>query len=230
MVDKKVAVAGAVVGFGLVGTAIYLAVKGRSTPPPEGTVTLHGTVWDAGTGQPLPGARVALNGYSATTDGSGNYLINNIAPDTYILTFHHDGYEDLVEEVVLAAGDRARHAYLNQIAAVNTISLGLGNVPSDVDIWQLGLSDTSHAVQRFTDYIPILQPVAWSGLPSSFQFPGLLILAGYQWIEVGESVRQTYGRQSYWGPDQSGYDPNFVLYNFGDFMFDFNTGQVVQVG
>jgi len=224
MVDKKVA--GIAIGAGLIGAAIWIAAS-KSSPK---SASLQGNVWDAGSGDPIANATVTLNDYSTTTDVYGNYSIANITPGSYTLTFTKSGYESFSEEIIiLTGGDHARHAFLTAIGAINTISFSLLNPPAEVDVWQFGMSDNFDQNKRFTDYITVTQPVSWGGLPDTFQFPALLILMGYQWVTPGEVLRQVYQRQSYWGSEYDGYDPQFVLPTFGNYQFNFITGEIERV-
>ncbi len=64
------------------------AVEDFSLPPecPDECGKLHGTVTDAETGQPLAGVRVsvpAAEGFSETTDASGEYAMRNVPLHTY---------------------------------------------------------------------------------------------------------------------------------------------------
>lgn len=220
MVDKKVA--GIAIGAGLIGAAIWIAASKSSSKGGS----LKGTVWDAGSGEPLANVTVILNNYTTTTNLLGEYSIQNITPGTYILTFQRNGYENFTEEVILTSGEHVRHAFLTAVNAENTIGFALLNPPAEVEIWQFGLSDNFDMNKRFTDYITVTQPVSWGGLPDTFQFPALLILMGYQWVTPGEVLRQVYQRQSYWGPDYDGYDPSFVLPTFGSWQFNFITGTI----
>jgi len=79
--QKKI-IAGAGIASGL-ALLLFLLLK---TPPP-GLATLHGLVTDAVTGHGIQGINVTLDGYSATTDVQGYYLIEEIAPGTYTAIF-----------------------------------------------------------------------------------------------------------------------------------------------
>ena len=82
----------------LVGVAA-LAWAAPPTPPP-GRANLYGKVTDAVTGAAISGVYVSLWDSAGMellsftyTNGSGNYVIENISPGSYLLQFSKDGYE-----------------------------------------------------------------------------------------------------------------------------------------
>src|SRR5690606_16770620 len=74
------------------------------------TATVTGTVTDASDGLPLGGANVLLTSDGSTlisgaaTDPDGNYRIADIAPGSYVLVARFVGYQEIAEQVTLAAG------------------------------------------------------------------------------------------------------------------------------
>ncbi|NBC16680.1 MAG: TonB-dependent receptor [Bacteroidetes bacterium] len=70
----------------------------------DGRIT--GSVWDADTDEPLPGANVLLEdtnrGTSTTADGT--YAIENVPPGTYTLLARFVGYREATVEVTVRAG------------------------------------------------------------------------------------------------------------------------------
>lgn len=72
------------------------------------TGTLAGTVRDAETGQPLPGANVALVGTSlgAATTASGDFLIRSVPVNRYDVRVSLLGYEEAVQTVEVYEGQR----------------------------------------------------------------------------------------------------------------------------
>lgn len=73
----------------------------------QGSGSIRGTVLDKDLGAPLGGASVLLveTGQSVLSAPQGNYLIENVAPGRYTLTFSKDGYVRLVRgDVVVQAG------------------------------------------------------------------------------------------------------------------------------
>ena len=65
-----------------------------------------GTVKDAGTGEPLPGANVMLKGTNigAASDLEGRYRISRVPPGTFTLVVTYIGYKPYSEEVKVAPG------------------------------------------------------------------------------------------------------------------------------
>ena len=94
------------IGLGLAAAAgvaaLAFAAPGPPEPPP-GLANLYGKVTDAETGEELSGVYVALwdsagmelLGYTYT-NGSGNYIIENIVPGSYQLRFSKEGYETAI--------------------------------------------------------------------------------------------------------------------------------------
>ena len=74
-------------------------------PPPA---TVSGTVTDASTSQPVAGATVTATessgSWSAQTDSTGGYAIDNITPGTVTFTFSKDGYEQNSTSDTLSQG------------------------------------------------------------------------------------------------------------------------------
>lgn len=86
--DKKKIIAGA----GLLGGAglLYLLTRKRLPPvppPPPGMATLHGKITDAQSGGAIQGIEIAFDGYAGASDATGYYLIENITPSGYPVTF-----------------------------------------------------------------------------------------------------------------------------------------------
>jgi hypothetical protein len=80
----------------------YMLTAYFETAPPPKYATLTGTVKGL-FNQPVKGATVKLNNiYSAITDASGRYTIQNITPGSYTLTVSHPLYETKVMAVSLS--------------------------------------------------------------------------------------------------------------------------------
>lgn len=97
-------------------------------PPTGPTTTLSGTVTDKDTGAPVAGALVFIGGqssgyagdYSAVTDASGKYVMNNVAPGTYPkVVVSGAGYELLTQAVKVKAGSAANFAPRRNWAAAS---------------------------------------------------------------------------------------------------------------
>jgi Carboxypeptidase regulatory-like domain len=88
---------------------------------------VRGTVVDA-TGSVIAGATVTVHSVEesvdrvSTSNGSGDFSIENLKPGTYRLTIHRDGFSDaLVPSVTLAARQELRIPVSLQISAENTV-------------------------------------------------------------------------------------------------------------
>jgi acid phosphatase len=75
------------------------------TPNVPGAIT--GQVTDSSTGVAIVGATVSYSGGSTTTDSSGNYTLNNVAPGTYTVTASATGYTGLSSTVSVTSGNTA---------------------------------------------------------------------------------------------------------------------------
>ena len=68
----------------------------------EGSVA--GRIVNSDTGSPLAGASVSVDGYSATSDSSGNFSIADIPSGTYTLTVSAPNYTPTTQSVTIVAG------------------------------------------------------------------------------------------------------------------------------
>lgn len=84
--DKKKKIAGAGILGGIV--LLYLLMRKPHIPqPPPDKATLYGKVTNAQTGKAIQGIEVSFNGYTGVTQANGYYLIENITPGAYTVTF-----------------------------------------------------------------------------------------------------------------------------------------------
>lgn len=67
---------------------------------------LVGQIWDANTGEPLPGCNIVIEGtkLGTATDLGGNYSIPNVPAGTVKVVVTYLGYTKLEEEVIIAEG------------------------------------------------------------------------------------------------------------------------------
>lgn len=92
--------------------------------------SLAGTITDSQSGSGVSGATVELlqgssSVYNATTDGSGNYSIANIAAASYTLRVTASGYQEHSESITLSEGQAVTGkniALSPQVASIATIS------------------------------------------------------------------------------------------------------------
>ncbi|MEZ4695994.1 MAG: TonB-dependent receptor [Rhodothermales bacterium] len=73
---------------------------------------IAGRVTEGGTGEPLIGVNVVIDGTTqgTVTDVDGNYIIVNVRPGTYVLRFSYIGFETkLIENVKVSTGQTTRY-------------------------------------------------------------------------------------------------------------------------
>lgn len=85
--DKKKMLAGAGVLGGAAAIIYFLTRKPLVPPPPPDRATLYGKATDAQTGKAIQSIEVSLDEYSGVTQPDGYYLIENIIPGGYAVTF-----------------------------------------------------------------------------------------------------------------------------------------------
>lgn len=90
------------------GLAVLLSLTGAATAQPAGALT--GTVRDGTTGEPLPGATVALVGTDrgTATNRSGYFVLREVSVGAVRLHVSFVGYRDTTLAVVVAVGERQR--------------------------------------------------------------------------------------------------------------------------
>ncbi|HUI09682.1 MAG TPA: carboxypeptidase-like regulatory domain-containing protein, partial [Bacteroidota bacterium] len=142
----------------LVALLVCVAVPVAAVAAPAG-VNIEGTVKDAQTGDPLPGANVVLAGTSlgASADINGSYIIRNVPPGSYTIKVTYVGYKTVTaplqvaetspvtrnfkleavslegETVVVTAQASGQNAAINQQLASNAVT----NVVSAARIQEL---------------------------------------------------------------------------------------------
>ena len=106
-------------------------------PPPPQTATLTGYVTDAGTGNPIPGATVAGDGYADITEIDGAYALVNIPAAPYTLTVTKTGYEVASVAIDASAGG----TYPKDISLTVTIPS-----PKPTALWHTRIWTAAHGV------------------------------------------------------------------------------------
>ena len=118
------------VGCGLTLPIVLLLFAGLSAGQETGaqSAVLTGTVWDATTKNPLPGAQVSCLDEntgavtsSATTSDQGVFGITNVEAGSYVLTAGHPGYEGFQDRIQIAPGEE------------RTIDIHLESSPIELD-------------------------------------------------------------------------------------------------
>lgn len=126
------------VGLGLLmigasGLLAFLLSRKKSSPtppppppPPPGEpespfAYLYGTVIDAETNQPIPGAAVVISGQGRdqqVTGADGSYAFSNLTPGYYSISASKEGYAMARPQTVIAAkGDNELNLFLSPIVA-----------------------------------------------------------------------------------------------------------------
>jgi len=95
----------------LVGLLVLVAVSPAVLAAP--VVTIEGTVKDAQTGNPLPGANVAVvkTSLGAATDIFGKFTIRGVSPGTYTLRVTYVGYRQQEVTIVVTEGEIAKQDF-----------------------------------------------------------------------------------------------------------------------
>ena len=121
----------------LLALGLPLLVAAHRAPAPG---AVAGVVRDAETGDPLPGANVALEGTSlgASTDGAGRFEIAGVPAGRYRLRASFVGYGAETVDVEVASGETARV----------DLALGSGGALSDVVVTGESASDGRSASPR----------------------------------------------------------------------------------
>ena len=74
----------------------------------SGAAAIRGSIFDATSQQPIAGANVALSAgstsYSATTGSDGSFVLGNLTPGTYSVTFQASGYTTVTGSLSAPAG------------------------------------------------------------------------------------------------------------------------------
>lgn len=90
-------------------TALALRLLALAQRPPADLTVLSGTIVDADSGQPLPDARIALQGpvgADVRSDNSGRFRIADLQRGHYRIEISRSGYRALVLNTVLETGDK----------------------------------------------------------------------------------------------------------------------------
>jgi len=87
--------------------------------------TIAGTVTDSSNAEPIEGATVVVEGTEllATTDGNGDYEIDEVPVETYTVTASAEGYDDDSQSVTVIAGETSTADFaLEPIPTTGTIA------------------------------------------------------------------------------------------------------------
>lgn len=93
-----------------------------------GLATISGTVTESGTSDPIANAVVVTDtgGYSATTDGNGDYTINDVVPGTYDITASKAGYNvaTLSDQSIAACSTADKDITMSTLSGTDVVSNG----------------------------------------------------------------------------------------------------------
>ncbi|MDB5095505.1 MAG: hypothetical protein JWO85_3606, partial [Candidatus Eremiobacteraeota bacterium] len=95
---------------GAVLAMLFIAISLVGPASAATTGTISGTVTDAATKKPVPGAVVTASApsgrASATADANGFFNLNGLAPDTYTVLISTKGYQDVAIAGVTVVQDQ----------------------------------------------------------------------------------------------------------------------------
>ncbi|GAA5522719.1 SusC/RagA family TonB-linked outer membrane protein [Aliifodinibius salicampi] len=138
--------------------------------------SISGTVTENGTGDPLPGVNILIEGTSqgAATDIAGKYEITNIEPGTYTLRARFIGYEEQSSEISLEANQALTVDFTLSQSSVSLDEVVVTGTGGPVEVRKLGNSigrvgaeELENApISNFSDVIQGRIP-GLVGLPSS---------------------------------------------------------------
>ena len=111
---------------------------------PSGAIA--GTVTDASTGDPIEGATVTANGYSATTEVEGHYIIVDVPPDDYTINASKPSYYNNSKPATVVAGETTTMNFaLTPLpgAIAGTVTEASGEVIAGANVAANGTSATT---------------------------------------------------------------------------------------
>lgn len=107
----------AVIGASSGNGGFWGKITGNATAPAM-PVTLSGTVTDAGTGGPIAGATVTVDGAAFATTSASGFYSGNLPSGTYDVSFAAAGYETVTQSVTLDTADVTLNVALAEFVAV----------------------------------------------------------------------------------------------------------------
>src|SRR5690606_27433820 len=105
--------------------ALVRRVPGATAPPePQEPGTIIGTVTEAGTGRPIAGAQVKVDGvHRAFTNDQGGFVIRRVAPGRRTVSVTALGYSEGVQEVDVAEGKTVALGFQLEVAPTHLTGL-----------------------------------------------------------------------------------------------------------
>ncbi len=133
--------------YRILSLALLLFIFSAHQAPAQTKGSIHGTITDRDTEEPLEGALVKVEGlpWGGYTDGNGRYRILNLAPDTYTISVSLIGY---AETTVKGIWVRSGRSYEQNVGLVPAPIEFEGTVveASRVPILQPDITDTRQTV------------------------------------------------------------------------------------
>ncbi len=112
------------------------------TPAPS-TGSVHGIVQEKGTGTPLSGVSITVDGGSAITSGSdGSYRVTGLTPGYHTLVFTKEGYKTRTESIEIVAGQDKEY----KVEMENTTATIQIEISQDAYISESGSNGTSPTI------------------------------------------------------------------------------------
>lgn len=136
-------------------------------PPKSNTGWIAGKVEAAGSGRAISGINVLVKGteFGSATDASGNYIIGNLNPGSYVLQFSAVGYKNLkLTNVAVKAGETTA---VNVVLEEQVISMA--------DVLVIGVSKRLERIKDAPAAVNKLSQVRLSQYGATGQIPGLFV-------------------------------------------------------
>ncbi|HMB92795.1 MAG TPA: carboxypeptidase regulatory-like domain-containing protein [Rhodothermales bacterium] len=140
------------------GRVVVLVVPAFVVQPREDTGSIEGIVTDCETGEPLVGATVRVTevNRATVTDASGRYILSDLEPGDYLLTFAMVGYQSIERSVTVEADETTMHD-----ACLVSVGVGLGqfifcaNDLNAIDIYLDGTPSVALSPGEATAFMPM---------------------------------------------------------------------------
>ncbi len=124
-----------------------------------------GTVTDALTGDPIQGATINANGYSASTDADGHYNITDMPLGTYTITSSKTGYESASQNnILVVAGENTTVDFTLRVNSIITISADPVNITVGVSTTISGSIEPARKGVAVTIWYRLSGEEAWANL------------------------------------------------------------------
>lgn len=138
------------------GAVFLLALGARPLYAQAGSI--GGTVTDAASGRPVPGAQVFIKGTNigTTTGESGRYIIPNVAPGAKTVGVRQLGFAAQEQQVTVVAGQRATLDFALGTKAISLSEVVVTGTATATEVRKIGNSVASLNVAELSEKAPIL--------------------------------------------------------------------------